>query len=41
MAKMYLFGSATTNAFNENSDIDFLVSFQDDVTLEEYADILI
>jgi len=35
---MYLFGSAATNAFNENSDMDFLVSFRNDVTLEEYAD---
>ncbi len=38
VVKMYLFGSATSNDFNENSDIDFLISFQDDVTLEEYAD---
>jgi predicted nucleotidyltransferase len=38
VAAMYLFGSATTDAFNENSDIDFLVSFQKDVILEEYAD---
>jgi len=36
--KMYLFGSATTEEFNENSDIDLLVSFQDSVGLEEYAD---
>jgi len=36
--KMYVFGSASTDTFNENSDIDFLISFQSDVSLEEYAD---
>ena len=35
---MYVFGSANTANFNENSDIDFLISFRDDVALEEYAD---
>ena|SRR5438552_1170883 len=25
----YLFGSAATNRFNENSDVDLLISFQD------------
>jgi len=35
---MYLFGSIATDAFNENSDIDFLISFRNDVSLEEYAD---
>lgn len=25
--KLYLFGSATNDSFNENSDVDFLVSF--------------
>lgn len=38
IATMYLFGSANTDTFSENSDIDFLVSFKNDVTLEEYAD---
>ena len=38
VATMYLFGSAATNAFNKNSDIDFLISFRSDVSLEEYAD---
>ena len=38
VATMYLFGSAATDAFNENSDIDFLISFRSDVSLEEYAD---
>ncbi len=35
---MYVFGSANTDAFNENSDIDFLISFRNDVGLNEYAD---
>jgi len=35
---LYLFGSATTAAFNSGSDLDFLITFRDDVTLEEYAD---
>jgi predicted nucleotidyltransferase len=38
VATMYLFGSAATDTFNENSDIDFLISFHSNVTLEEYAD---
>jgi predicted nucleotidyltransferase len=38
VAKMYLFGSAATAMFNENSDLDFLISFSSDVSLEEYAD---
>jgi len=35
---MYVFGSVNTDTFNENSDIDLLVSFSDDIRLEEYAD---
>ena len=38
VATMYLFGSAVTETFNENSDVDFLISFNSDVGLEEYAD---
>ncbi|MCL1911861.1 MAG: nucleotidyltransferase domain-containing protein [Leptospirales bacterium] len=38
VATMHVFGSANTGTFNENSDIDFLISFQSDVGLEEYAD---
>ena len=38
VASMYLFGSAATDFFNETSDIDFLISFRNDVALEEYAD---
>ncbi|MDR1756916.1 MAG: nucleotidyltransferase domain-containing protein [Culturomica sp.] len=37
--RMYLFGSAARGDFDEDkSDIDLLISFSSDVTLEEYAD---
>lgn len=36
--RLYLFGSANTEDFNEHSDIDFLISFQNTISLEEYAD---
>jgi Predicted nucleotidyltransferases len=35
---LYLFGSANTEYFNEKSDIDFLVSFKKDLSIEEYTD---
>jgi len=38
VSTMYLFGSAATDAFNDKSDIDFLISFHNNVSLEEYAD---
>jgi uncharacterized protein len=34
----YLFGSATTNHFNKNSDYDFLVRFNKSIELLNYAD---
>ncbi len=34
---MYIFGSACTDNFNENSDIDILISFKD-ISIEEYTD---
>lgn len=33
-----LFGSAAKSSMNENSDIDFLVQFTDDIDVLEYAD---
>ena len=38
--KMYVFGSASTstNDFHEDSDIDILISFQDDISIERYTD---
>jgi hypothetical protein len=35
--KLWIFGSANTSAFNEKSDFDFLVSFED-MDLVDYAD---
>ena len=35
--EVYLFGSATKDTFNENSDVDFLYSFEDDLDYETYA----
>jgi predicted nucleotidyltransferase len=35
--RLYAFGSVVSNNFNENSDIDFLISFADNLTIEEYT----
>lgn len=35
---LYAFGSVLTDKFNDNSDVDFLVSFTSDVDLLDYAD---
>lgn len=35
--KMHVFGSASTDDFNETSDIDLLIEF-DDLTIEQYTD---
>jgi uncharacterized protein len=35
--KAYLFGSAATNKFHKNSDIDFLYTFDEDLDYETYA----
>ncbi len=35
--RLYVFGSAVSSKFNENSDIDFLISFVDNLTVEEYS----
>lgn len=34
---MHVFGSATTNDFNESSDVDILISFKD-ISFEKYTD---
>jgi predicted nucleotidyltransferase len=34
---MYVFGSVCTNRFNNRSDIDFLISF-DNLSVEQYTD---
>jgi len=37
VAKMYLFGSACTDKFDETSDIDILISFKE-ISIEKYTD---
>ena len=32
------FGSVTTNRFNKENDIDFLLSFPENISIEEYTD---
>jgi hypothetical protein len=36
--RIYAFGSILTNRFNDDSDIDFLVSFSEDLGVLEYAE---
>ena len=36
--KLYAFGSVVSENFREDSDIDFLFSFDDNLTIEEYTD---
>ncbi len=36
--RMNVFGSAATGKFNESSDIDILVSFSDNLSVQEYGD---
>ncbi len=37
--RLYAFGSAvTSDKFRENSDIDFLISFDDNISPEEYSE---
>ncbi len=38
VTKMYVFGSVTSDKFKKDSDIDLLISFNKNLTLEEYAD---
>ena len=35
---MYVFGSILTHRFNENSDVDLLVNFSNDIDYLSYAD---
>lgn len=36
--RLYVFGSVVSGRFTKNSDIDFLISFADHLTIEEYTD---
>ena len=38
IAKMYVFGSFLTESYTEKSDIDFLISFPDDMSIEDYTE---
>ena len=35
---LYTFGSVNTNNFTDQSDIDFLISFDKTISIEEYTD---
>ncbi len=35
--RLYIFGSAVSEEFNDRSDIDFLISFDDNLSVEEYT----
>ncbi len=35
---MYVFGSASSEDFKESSDIDILISFKKDISIEQYTD---
>ena len=35
--RLYAFGSVVSDSFNDNSDIDFLFSFADNLTIEQYT----
>ena len=35
--RLYAFGSVMSDKFNENSDLDFLISFADNLSIEEYT----
>ena len=36
--RMYAFGSSVKDDFDEHSDIDFLISFSDEISIDEYSE---
>lgn len=38
VSALYVFGSATSVLFTKNSDIDFLISFNSNISIKEYSD---
>ena len=36
--RLYVFGSVVSNSFREDSDIDFLISFTDSLSIEQYTE---
>jgi predicted nucleotidyltransferase len=37
IVRLYAFGSVVTDKFDANSDIDFLISFDENLSIEEYT----
>ncbi len=35
--RLYAFGSVTSDQFSDESDLDFLISFEDTISIEEYT----
>lgn len=35
---LYVFGSAVSGSFNEKSDIDFLITFEDNLSVDDYTE---
>ncbi len=38
VASMYVFGSASSEDFNDSSDIDIFISFKKEISIEKYTD---
>jgi len=36
--RLYVFGSVVTDDFSDSSDIDFLLAFPEEMTVEDYTD---
>jgi len=36
--RLYAFGSVVSDNFNEKSDLDFVLSFMEDISVKEYTD---
>jgi predicted nucleotidyltransferase len=36
--KLYAFGAVVANTFHKESDIDFLISFQDNISIAQYTE---
>lgn len=37
--ELFVFGSAASDKFNENSDVDLIVKFNNNIPVEDYADL--
>jgi len=36
--RLHAFGSIVSNKFNSESDVDFLIAFEDNISIEQYTD---